>query len=126
MTHIFIGCYRSLAEAEAIVHALVEQGFARQHMTLVTPHATLPSSAHRGLQMWSTLEGTQDLQRRFVDLGVPDSEARTYTEAVRQGETLVVVRASAEQAARGLDMLHGPRPGDHQADRPASGSTSAM
>jgi hypothetical protein len=118
MTHILIGCYHSLTEAEAIVHDLVEQGFARPHIALVTPHATVPSSEHRGLQMWSTLEGTQDLQRRFVDLGVPDSEVRTYTEAVRQGETLVVVHASAEQAERGLDILHGPRPGERHTGRP--------
>ena len=32
--------------------------------------------------------------------------------AVRQGETLVVVHASAEQEEQGLDMLHGLRAGD--------------
>ena len=37
MAHILIGRYRSLTEAEAIVHALVEQGFARSQMTLATP-----------------------------------------------------------------------------------------
>ena len=78
----------------------------------------VPASEHLGLQTWSTLEGAQDLQRRFLDLGVPDSEVSTYTEAVRQGETLVVVHASAEQAERGLDILHGQRSGERQADRP--------
>ena len=67
---------------------------------------------------WSALEGAQDLQRRFLDLGVPDSEVSTYTEAVRQGETLVVVHASAEQAERGLDILHGQRPSERQAELP--------
>ena len=118
MAHILIGRYRALTEAEAIVHDLVEQGFARSQMTLATPHAVAPASAHLGLQVWSALEGAQDLQRRFRDLGIPDSEVRTYTEAVRQGETLVVVHASPEQAARGLDILHGLRTGDRQADRP--------
>ena len=118
MAHILIGRYRSLTEAEAIVHDLVAQGFARSQMTLATPHAVAPASAHLGLQVWSALEGTQDLQRRFLDLGVPDGEVSAYTEAVRQGETLVVVQASAEQAERALDILHGPRTGDRQADQP--------
>ena len=118
MAHILIGFYRSLTEAEAIVHDLVEQGFARSQITLATPHATVPASEHLGLQTWSTLEGAQDLQRRFLDLGIPDNEVHTYTEAVRQGETLVVVQASAERAERGLDILHGQRSSDRQADRP--------
>jgi hypothetical protein len=118
MTPILIGRYRSLSEAEAIVQEFVEQGFARPHLTLVTPHATIPAAEHLGVQTWSTLAGAQALHRRFLDLGVPDSEVHTYTEAVRQGETLVVVNASAEQADRGLEILHGPRPDDRQADRP--------
>ena len=118
MAHILIGRYRSLTEAEAIVHDLVEQGFARSQMTLATPHAATPASEHVGLQVWSPLEGTQDLERRFLDLGVPNNEVRTYTEAVRQGETLVVVHASPEQAERGLDILHGQRPRERQAERP--------
>ena len=40
------------------------------------------------------------------------------TEAVRQGETLVVVHASAEHAERGLDILHGQRAGVRHAVRP--------
>ena len=118
MAHILIGRYRALTEAEAIVHDLVAQGFARSQMTLATPYAVAPASAHLGLQVWSALEGTQDLQRRFLDLGIPDNEVSTYTEAVRQGETLVVVHASAEQAERGLDMLHGQRPSERQAELP--------
>jgi len=106
MAHILIGRYRALTEAEAIVHDLVEQGFARSQMTLATPYAVAPASAHLGLQVWSALEGTQDLQRRFLDLGIPDNEVSMYTEAVRQGETLVMVHASPEQAERGLDILH--------------------
>jgi hypothetical protein len=112
MAHILIGFYHALTEAEAIVHALVEQGFAQSQMTLVTPHAVIPAPDHLGLQTWSALAGEQDLRRRFLALGVPDSEVRTYTEAVRQGETLVVVHASAEQAECGLDILHGQCPGD--------------
>ena len=38
MAHILIGRYRALTEAEAIVHDLVEQGFARSQMTLATPY----------------------------------------------------------------------------------------
>jgi len=118
MAHILIGRYRSLTEAEAIVHDLVAQGFARSQITLATPHAVAPASAHLGLQVWSALEGAQDLQRRFLDLGIPDNEVHTYAEAVRQGETLVVVHASAEHAERGLDILHGQRPSERQAERP--------
>ena len=55
MAHILIGLYHSLAEAEGIVHDLVEQGFARPYITLATPHATIPAPEHLGLQTWSTL-----------------------------------------------------------------------
>jgi hypothetical protein len=37
MAHILIGLYHSLAEAEGIVHELVEQGFARPYITLAPP-----------------------------------------------------------------------------------------
>ena len=118
MAHILIGCYRSLTEAEAIVHELVEQGFARPHITLATPHATVPSPEHSGLKTCSTLAGAQGLRSLLLDIGVPESEVSTYTEAVRRGGTLVVVQASEEQAQRGLDILHGQRPGACQAGRP--------
>jgi hypothetical protein len=118
MAHILIGFYRSLTEAEAIVHELVEQGFARPHIMLATPHATVPSPEHSGLKTCSTLEGEQGLRSVLLDIGVPESEVSTYTEAVRRGGTLVVVQASAEQAKRGLDILHGQRPGDRQAGPP--------
>jgi hypothetical protein len=118
MAHVLIGFYRSLTEAETIVHDLVEQGFARPCITLATPHATVPAPEHLGLQTWSTLEGAEGLRRRFLDLGVPAGEVSTYIEAVRQGGTLVVVQASAEQGERGLDILHGQRPGDCQGGRP--------
>ena len=49
MAHVLIGFYRSLTEAETIVHDLVEQGFARTRMTLATPHATVPAPEHLGL-----------------------------------------------------------------------------
>jgi hypothetical protein len=118
MAHVLIGFYRSLTEAETIVQDLVEQGFARPRITLVTPHATVPAPEHLGLQTWSTLEGAEGLRRRFLDLGVPDGEVSTYIEAVRQGGTLVVVQASAEQAEQALDILHGQRPGDRQGGYP--------
>ena len=55
MAHILIGCYRSLTEAEAIVHELVEQGFARPHIMLATPMRPshrLSTSASRPAARW--------------------------------------------------------------------------
>ena len=37
MAHILIGLYHALAEAERIVHDLVEQGFARPCITQKIP-----------------------------------------------------------------------------------------
>jgi hypothetical protein len=118
MAHLLLGCYRSLTEAEAIVHELVEQGFARPSITLATPHATVPSPEDIGLKTCSTLAGAQGLRSLLLDLGVPESEVSTYTEAVRRGGTLVVVQANEEQAQRGLDILHGQHPGACQAGHP--------
>ena len=68
MAHILIGRYRALTEAEAIVHDLVAQGFARSQMTLATPYAVAPASAPLGLQVWSALEGAQELEVVDLDL----------------------------------------------------------
>src|SRR4029450_6495805 len=54
-----------------------------QLILALMPYAVAPASEHLDLQIWSALEGAQDLQRRFLDLGIPDSEVSTYTEAVR-------------------------------------------
>ena len=110
MAEILIGLYRTLTEAEGVVHDLVEQGFARPYITLATPHATVPQPEETGIKICSTLEGEPGLKSMLFDLGVPESEANTYVEAVRQGEALVMVQASAEQADMGLDILHGRRP----------------
>ena len=71
MAHILIGRYRALTEAEAIVHDLVEQGFARSQMTLATPYAVAPASAHLGLQVWSALEGGRISSAGFLTSGSP-------------------------------------------------------
>jgi hypothetical protein len=73
MAHILIGRYRALTEAEAIVQDLVEQGFTRSQMTLVTPHAAVPASEHLGLQVWSPLrwKARRTLSAGFLILGSP-------------------------------------------------------
>ena len=116
MAEILIGLYRTLTEAEGVVHDLVEQGFARPYITLATPHATVPQPEETGIKICSTLEGEPGLKSMLFDLGVPESEANTYVEAVRQGEALVMVQASAEQADMALDILHGRRPGKSHTD----------
>ena len=55
MAHVLIGFYRSLTEAETIVHDLVEQGFARPRITLATPmqpSQRLSTSASRPGARW--------------------------------------------------------------------------
>jgi hypothetical protein len=117
MAEILVGLYRTLTEAEGVVHDLVEQGFARPHITLATPHATVPHPEGTGIKTCSTLEGEQGLRSMLLDLGVPESEASTYVQAVQRGGALVVVQASAEQADTGRDILHGQRPGKSHAGR---------
>src|SRR5919198_1392800 len=117
MAEILVGLYRTLTEAEGVVHDLVEQGFARPHITLATPHATVPHPEDTGIKTCSTLEGEQSLRNMLLDLGVPESEASTYVEAVQRGGALVVVQANAEQADTGIDILHGQRPGKRYTGR---------
>jgi hypothetical protein len=111
MAEILVGLYRTLTEAEGVVHDLVEQGFARPDILLATPHATVSQSEDAGIKTCSTLEGEQGLRNVLLDLGVPESEASTYVEAVRRGEALVAVQASAAQTETAMDMLCG-RPGN--------------
>ena len=112
MAKIRIGLYRTLTEAEAVVHALVERGVARPNITLAAPYATLPYPDTTDIKTCSTLDGEEGLRDMLLDLGVPENEASMYVEAVRQGEVMVVVEASDEQADMVMDMLCGPRPGD--------------
>jgi hypothetical protein len=115
MAEILVGLYRTLTEAEGVVHELVEHGFARPDIMLATPHATVSQPEDAGIETCSTLEGEPGLRNMLLDLGVPESEASAYVEAVRQGEALVAVQASAEQAEMALDILHGRCPGKSHA-----------
>jgi hypothetical protein len=114
MAEILVGLYRTLTEAEGVVHDLVEQGFAGPDILLATPHATVAQPENAGIQTCSTLDGEQGLRDMLLDLGVPESEASTYVEAVRQGEALVAVPASAAQTETARDILCG-RPGKSHA-----------
>jgi hypothetical protein len=107
-----IGLYRTLTEAEAVMHALVERGVARPNITLATPYATLPYPEATDIKTCSTLDGEEGLRDMLLDLGVPENEASIYVEAVRRGEVMVVVEASDEQADMVMDILCRPRPGD--------------
>jgi hypothetical protein len=115
MAAILVGLFRTLTEAEGVVHELVEQGVLRPHMLLATAHATVPQPENAGIKTCSTLEGEQDLRNMLLAFGVPDSEASVYVEAVRRGEALVAVQASAEQAETALDILCGRPANSHAA-----------
>jgi hypothetical protein len=112
MAEILVGLYRTLTEAEGVVHDLVEQGFARPDIMLATPHATVSQPEGAGVKTCSTLDGEQGLRNMLLDIGIPESEARAYVEAVRRGEALIAVQASAEQVETALDILHRRLP-DH-------------
>jgi hypothetical protein len=119
MAEILVGLYRTLTEAEGVVHDLVEQGFARPDIMLATPHATVSQPEGAGLKTCSTLDGEQGLRNMLLDLGIPESEASAYVEKVRQGEALVAVQVSADQAETGLNILRGRLPDNsHTAQTP--------
>ena len=111
MAKIQIGFYRTLTEAEAVVHDLVEGGVARPNITLATPYATLPYPEAADIKTCSTLAGEEGLRDMLLDLGVSENEASLYAEAVRRGKVMVVVEASDAQADMIMDILHGQRPG---------------
>jgi hypothetical protein len=54
MAKIRIGLYRTLTEAEAVVHDLVERGVARPNITLATPYAALPYPEATDIKTCST------------------------------------------------------------------------
>jgi hypothetical protein len=114
MAEILIGLFRTLTEAEGVVHKLVEQGFARPHIMLATPHATVSQPDDAGIKTCSTLAGEQGLGNMLLDLGIAASEASAYVKAVQRGEALVAVQASAEQVETALNILH-RRPGKSHA-----------
>jgi hypothetical protein len=112
MAKILIGLYRTLTEAEAVAHDLVEQGVARPNITLATPYATLPYPEATDIKTCSTLAGGEGLRAMLLNLEVSENEASLYVEAVRRGEVMVVVEASDAQADMVVDILHGRRSGN--------------
>jgi uncharacterized protein (TIGR02271 family) len=103
MAKTLVALYHTMPEAEQVVQDLAQHGFAHSDIRLMTHNgagrpSTAPHAEHVAVG--------DDLREELTELGVPENEARTYAEGVRQGEALVVVHASDTEAERGVEIMN--------------------
>jgi uncharacterized protein (TIGR02271 family) len=111
MAKTLVGLYDHFTDAESVVQELVQSGFLRSDVWLTTHNGNGRTAS--GSHVAGTLpEDREDLMNTLTDYGVPVDEASSYTEGVRRGGTLVVVKTSDELADRGMDIMNRLHPVD--------------
>jgi len=117
MAKTLVALYATVAEAEQVVQDLVPYGFSHSDIRLITQDGDghHPTATHA-----ERLAAGNGLREQLTDLGVPEDDAHTYAEGVRQGEALVVVHASNTEAERGVEIMNRRRLADvHEHAAPA-------
>src|SRR4029434_2445429 len=99
MAKTLVALYATMAEAEQVVHDLAQHDFSHSDIRLITQNgAGHPSTATHA----ERLTAGHDVHEQLTELGVPEHEARTYAEGVRQGGALVGVQTRHLCAVRGM------------------------
>src|SRR4030095_3832112 len=115
MAKTLVALYATMAEAEQVVQDLAQHNFSHSDMCLMPQNgAGHPATATHA----ERLAAGHDVHEQLTELGVPEHEARTYAEGVRQGEVLVVVHASDTEGERGVEIR--PRRRRAEAHAPAA------
>jgi len=110
MAKTLVGLYDTFTDAEQVVQDLVKHGFDRSDVWMTT-HNGQSRSASSSYAAETRMDDRDGLET-LTDYGVPAEEARSYMEGVRRGGTLVVVKASDEQADRGMEIMNRLQPID--------------
>src|SRR4029434_5967883 len=111
MAKTLVALYDTFADAEHVVHELIDDGFARSDIHLALDHTKSPV-AHASSGEWDAAYEGANLLDTLPDLGVPYDEAHSYAEGVRRGGALVVVESSDDRAERGMEILRRLHPVD--------------
>lgn len=105
MAKTLVGLYDGFTEADRVVQDLLDNGFARQDISL----ATHESGGHHGDYTYSETASSADrriLLHKLETHGIPEDDANMYAEGVRRGGSLVVLKTSDARADRGLDIMN--------------------
>jgi len=105
MAKTLVGLYDVFADAERVVHDLVDGGFSRGDIRMVTHDPKYRDAEYTTSTAWDT-DTDGSLVENLTELGVPHDDARSYTEGVRRGGSLVIVESSDDQADRGMEILN--------------------
>ncbi len=143
MAKTIIGLFDDISEAQSILQELVNNGFDRDDISVLTPQekssATAPTPGWSGRSLsvsgLGSVTATGPLATTLADMsgrpngtnlldalqeqGVPADDARWYVGGMRRGGTLVSVIASDEYADRAADIMRG------YVQRGAKGSAAA-
>jgi uncharacterized protein (TIGR02271 family) len=90
MVKTVTGFFDDVAEAQSAVTDLVNSGFKREEVRSVAAAAQGESGPDPS---------------PYTNLGIPEPEARSYTERVRRGGTLVTVQAADDRADLAAEIL---------------------
>lgn len=86
-----IGAFASRADAEQAICGLLVSAFGSEEVGMVLPFAVTPASASEDSGPIASWDGA--LFRTPIGAEIPDDEVLYYDEALREGRTLVMVRA---------------------------------
>lgn len=106
-----VALYDDAVAANAAAQDLLDAGVGADELSIVLSDAAARSAppAKLSQELKGPLgTGRMDLDSLYNDLnriGVPPGEAEEYTEGVRRGGNLVVVRADAEKAERAAGIM---------------------
>jgi stress response protein YsnF len=111
MAKTLVGLYDTFSDAEHVVRDLIDYGFARSDVRLITHDAQHRDAASTSYGVWDA-DTESDVVDMLTELGVPQDDAHSYSEGVRRGGTLVVVESSDEWADSGMEILNRLHPVD--------------
>lgn len=111
MAKTLIGLYDTASDAERVRQELVDYGFSYSDVRLVTQDAEHHDAEYTTFEALDA-DYDGDLVSTLTDLGVPHDDARSYTEGVRRGGSLIVVESSDEWADEGMEILNRVHPVD--------------
>ena len=108
MAKTLVGLYDGFAEANQVVQELVDNGFARQDISLATHEAAGHHSNYTYSEgaVGDSAADRKKLLNKLAIYGVPEDDANIYAEGVRRGGSLVVVKTSDARADRDLEIMN--------------------
>lgn len=101
MARIVVGMFDHLKDAEAAERDLVDSGFSRDDINLISKDVK-----GKFAQLFQKKDDLSDMTRALVNAGIPEDQARAYAERTHRGGTLLTVNCSDDMAQPAAHILN--------------------